>query len=203
MKITKISQQVKQTDRYSVFIDEKYAFSLSQDALLKSNLASGQTLTDSGIEHYKQLSADDKVYGRALRYIAVRPRSIWEMEMYLRKKQAPDELMRQLIEKLTVIGLLNDHLFAEMFVRNRRLLKPSSHRKLTLELRNKRISPDIITDVLGHDSQAERSALQAVIIQKRRQIKYQDELTLMQYLARQGFGYSDIKTALANTDDTD
>jgi SOS response regulatory protein OraA/RecX len=38
-----------------------------------------------------------------------------------------------------------------------------------------------------------------VIERKRRQTKYQDDTKLMQYLARQGFGYDDIKSALQNS----
>ena len=48
----------------------------------------------------------------------------------------------------------------------------------------------------------ERTALRDMITRKRRQTKYQDNVKLMQYLARQGYGYSDIKSALqANSDE--
>lgn len=42
-----------------------------------------------------------------------------------------------------------------------------------------------------------------MITRKRRQIKYQDNDKLMQYLARQGYGYGDIKTALQTDSDED
>ena len=49
MKITSIQVQLKNSGRYSVFVDGKYAFSLSADALLDSRLVSGQEVSESDI----------------------------------------------------------------------------------------------------------------------------------------------------------
>jgi SOS response regulatory protein OraA/RecX len=49
---------------------------------------------------------------------------------------------------------------------------------------------------LGDEPHHEEQALQELITKKRRQLRYQDSQKLMQYLARQGFGYEDIKSAL-------
>ncbi len=200
MKITNIKQQVKQTDRYSVFVDGKYCFSLSETALLKSGLTSGQELTPAQIDEYKQLSADDKVYNRALRYVAMRPRSTWELTTYLRRKEASDSLIESTINRLTALGLLNDAAFADSFVRDRQLLRPTSRRKLIVELKKKRLSDEHIEAALTQNELDEADSLTQVIAKKRRQAKYQDDDKLMQYLARQGFGYSDIKSALAKED---
>ena len=200
MKVTSIKQQVKRGDRYSIFVEGKYAFSLSESALLESKLASGQELTQQQVSEYKQLSADDKLYNRALRYVAMRPRSEWEMQFYLERKGASPPLIEQITNKLRDIGLLDDKKFAQAFVNDRRLLRPTSRRKLQLELRKKRIANDIIEAVVGSESEDEQTALQAVITSKRRQTKYQDDLKLMQYLARQGFSYGDIKAALEAKD---
>ncbi|HET7060220.1 MAG TPA: RecX family transcriptional regulator [Candidatus Saccharimonadales bacterium] len=200
MKITSIKQQIKRTDRYSIFVDGKYAFSLSEAALLESKLASGDVLTAGQLKEFKKLSEDDKIYNQTLRYIALRPRSKWEIEFYLQRKKTPLPQIEIILNKLSIIGLVDDEKFAQAFVNDRRLLKPTSRRKLTLELRKKRISPDIIEQALGSEHADEQTALQATIGRKRRQTKYQDDQKLMQYLARQGFNYHDIKAALTDDD---
>jgi regulatory protein len=201
MKITKIVQQVKKHDRYSIFVDERYSFSLSESALLESKLHSGQELTREQVEQYKQLSNDDKLYGRALNYVALRPRSVWEVEFYLKRKDSPAPLIEQITNKLLRLGLLDDKKFAEAFVHDRRLLRSASVRKITLELRKKHIASDIIEQVLADDETDERTMLRELIAKKRQQSKFKtDDLKLMQYLARQGFGYGDIKDALNGTD---
>jgi regulatory protein len=201
MKITSIKQQQKRSDRYSVFVDEKYAFSLSESALLQSKLASGQELTKEQLKEYKELSADDKLYSRALRYVAMRPRTRWEVETYLERKQASPALIDTILNKLSKIDLIDDEKFAGAFTADRRQLRLTSRRKMIAELRKKHVAGDVIEKVLGQDSNEEQTALLAVIERKRRQTKYQDDLKLMQYLARQGFGYDDIKTALQASKD--
>lgn len=204
MKITKITAQAKQRDRYSFFVDDKYSFSLSEQAFMDSGLVSGTELSAEQVNEYKQLSVDDKVYGRALRYVAMRPRSTWEIEFYLRRKDVMPEVIEQIVEKLTRIGLLDDRKFAEAFVHDRRLLRSMSTRKLKLELQKKRVPSEVIDQVLSEDETDTDTMLKDVILKKRQQSKYRDdELKLMQYLARQGFGYADIKRSLSDLVDSD
>ena len=197
MKITKIAQQEKLKGRYSVFVDEKYAFSLSESALLDSGLASGQELTKEALKDWKKTSADDKLYGLALRYAATRLRSTWEMETYLKRKEAAPALTDKLLSKLSSIGLLDDAKFAQAWVATRRLLRPTSKRKLQQELRTKRITEDVIKQALLGGATDELAVLREVVAKKRQLARYKsDNLKLMQYLARQGFGYEDIKSTL-------
>jgi regulatory protein len=74
MKITNIKQQEKRKDRYSFFVDGKYAFSLSESALLEQKLAGGQEIGAAQLKNFKRLSVDDKAYGNALRWAAMRSR---------------------------------------------------------------------------------------------------------------------------------
>jgi regulatory protein len=194
MKITAIKQQVKRADRYSVFVDGKYAFSLSETALLDMRLASGLELDERQLKEFKEASGADKAYGNALRYVAMRPRSTWELETYLRRKEVDEPVSQGIIERLARVGLVDDLAFARAWVSNRRLLKATSMRKLRLELKQKRVPEAIIDQALAEDTTDERSALRQLINKKRS--RYPDDIKLMQYLARQGFGYDDIKSEL-------
>lgn len=197
MKITAIKQQLKQKDRYSFFVDGKYAFSLGESALLESKLTSGEEISEGKLRELKKLSEDDKVYGRVLNYLAIRPRSKWEIEFYLQRKKASPALAELILNKLSINGLVDDEKFAQAFVNDRRLLRPTSRRKLTNELRKKHISNEIIEKAIGSEPEDEKNALRTVIEKARRQTKYREnDQKLMQYLARQGFGYGDIKDAL-------
>jgi regulatory protein len=194
MKITSIKQQVKRADRYSVFVDEKYAFSLSEAELLRQGIASGQELTEQELASLKETSGNDKAYGNALRYVAMRPRSEWEMSAYLRRKEVDEPVADSIIQRLRAVGLLDDLAFGRAWVANRRLLKSMSKRKLQLELKQKHLSESIIDQVLREDETDERESLRELAEKKRR--KYPDDTKLMQYLARQGFGYDDIKAVV-------
>lgn len=203
MQITAIKQQVKRADRYSIYVDDKYSFSLSDSALLETRLVPGQELTEAEIKELKQKSADDKVYSLALRYVAMRSRSRYELETYLKRKDADPPLVDTILDRLQGYGYVNDDAFARNWVENRRLLKPVSRRRLMMELKQKKVSEDIIRTVLEDDQTTDRDTLRDLVVRKRRQSKYQDDTKLLQYLARQGYGYDDIKSAMAGTADED
>ena len=197
MKITKITQQVKRADRYSVYLEGKYKFSLGENELLKLGLHSGQEITEAELANYQDESAYGKWFDRTLNLLSFRLRSEWEFRDYLKHKNCPPEIIDKILNKLSNSGYVNDEQFAKRWVENRRLLKATSRRKLTQELKQKRISNDIIDKVLADDKNQtdEREVLRQLVAKKI--TRYPDKLKLMQYLARQGYNYEDIKIVLA------
>lgn len=203
MRISAIKQQVKRRDRYSVYVDGDYAFSLSESGLIESRIVSGQELEAADLERLKKAAGLDKAYGNALRYVAMRARSEWEVITYLQRKDIDKPAAEQIIGRLKAVGLLSDETFATTWVANRRLLKSVSKRRLIQELRQKQVPAEIIDRALAEDETDERDALRDLVAKKRHMTKYQqDPMKFMQYLARQGFGYDDIKTVLAEDSDT-
>lgn len=196
MKISAIKQQVKRQDRYSIYGDGKYLFSFSESELLASGIRIGQELDEQALEELRTKAVLDKAYDRCLNLISHRVRSEWEIRDYLKRKDYDEKTQQLIVDRLTDRGYLNDADFAKRWVDNRRLLKATSKRRLSQELRQKRISDDIINAVLDADETDEIEVLRQLIERKRKQTKYQDDLKLMQFLARQGFDYEKIKTAL-------
>lgn len=198
MKITAIKPQVKREGRYSVFVDGKYAFSLSAEGLLDSGYVVGQELSQVELTGAKKQSQTDKAYALTLAYVARRMRSEGELHDYFRRKGYDESFTRSVLVKLRKQGLVDDTEFARRWVENRRLLKATSTKKLRLELRQKRIADDIIREVLAADETDERALLRELIAKKRRQTRYQDDQKLTAYLARQGFNYDDIKNTISD-----
>lgn len=196
MKITDIKQQVKRADRYSIYIDGKYTFSLSESELLNTGLRINQEFTEEELDQLRSTAVIDKGYDRALNLISRRPRSEWELRDYLKRKEYDLEVTEQIISRLSDRGYVDDEDFARRWVENRRLLKATSRRRLQQELRQKRISDEIVEKVLAADGTDELEVLKGLIERKRQQSKYQEDLKLMQFLARQGFGYDKIKQAI-------
>lgn len=197
MKITDIKAQVKREGRYSIFVDGKYSFSLSENELLNTGLKIGQEFDAPGLEQLKTKAVEDKAMMRAYDLLARRPRSRWEMQEYLRRKDYPTELIEKILNTLSDKGYLDDEKFARAWIENRRLLKKTSKRQLMLELQQKRISSDTISKVLAEDETDEQQVVRDVIAKKRTQTRYQDDQKLIAYLLRQGFSYDDIRSALS------
>lgn len=189
--------QVKKRGRYSVYVNGQFAFGLSELALINSGIRTGQELEAEELQNFKEESDIDKIYGRTLDLLARRPRSSWELRDYLKRKDQSPDRIEKILNKLSVQGYINDEDFARRWVENRRLLKTTSKRKLFLELKQKRIADEIIQSVLNDDHTDEQEVLRQLVAKKRTQTRYQDKAKLMQYLARQGYNYDDIKQVLS------
>lgn len=105
------------------------------------------------------------------------------------------EITERVYERLVQKKYINDEKFARFWVENRNQRKGTSLRKLTAELRAKGVAGEIIEQVLSETERSDENELAKMIAKKRS--KYPDEQKLMAYLARQGFGYDDIKSALS------
>lgn len=106
-----------------------------------------------------------------------------------------ERTFNRLVEK----GYVSDEKFARWWVENRNLRKGTSSRKLAAELRAKGVDSKIIEAQLEDSARSDEDELQKIIAKK--QSRYDDPKKFMQYLARQGFSYDDIKAALENRED--
>jgi regulatory protein len=196
MKVTDIKHQVKREGRYSIFIDGKFSFGLSELALMNSGLRIGKELTVAELNELKDTAKQDKAYNQCLGLVTRRPRSDWEIRDYLKRKEYDPELIEQTVQRLQEGDWLNDLDFARRWVESRRLLKSTSKRRLRQELKAKRVADGIIQQVLSEDETDEKAVLAELVARKRKQSRYQDDQKLMAYLMRQGYNYGDIKDVL-------
>lgn len=195
-KITQIAAQQKNKNRISVFVDKKYSFSLTLDQMIELRLHAGQEIAEEDIRGYVKLSQDGKYYERAIQKLARRQHSEFEIRKYLQQKEASEELISQIVEKLLSKNYLNDQSFAQMWVRNGRELKNRSSRMLRLELRQKGIDSAVIDQVLEESEDDEMIALKQLIEKKKRLSRYQDRQKFIQYLVGKGFSYSKVQAVL-------
>jgi regulatory protein len=196
MVISSIKQQLKLTDRYSIFIDNRFSFSLSSQKLLEQKLYKGQIIDQLQLKALQKEAANDKLYVRALSYCTSRLHSQKEVDMYLERKQADNNARLDIINRLKQLGLVNDTAFARAWNSSRRQ-RSFSRRRIIQELRQKGVDSDIITEVTTAEEANDSAAIAEIIRKKRQQTKYaNDDLRLMRYLAQQGFDYASIKKAV-------
>jgi len=196
MKITDIKQQIKRQGRYSIFVDGKYAFSLSEPELMRSGIRIGKEYLTNELNELKTTARLDKAHMRALDLLSRRPRSEWELRDYLKRKDYEQDEIEAIIDKLQKNKYIDDTAFATSWVESRRLLRHVSKRRLWQELKQKRIADEVISEVLSQDETTESDTLKALIAKKRSQTRYRDDQKLIAYLSRQGFRYDDIKQAM-------
>lgn len=193
-EITGIKQQQKREDRFSVYVDGKYSFSLARDQLMQLGLKTGQEVSDEDIKRLKGSSDFGKLRDRTYKWLGIRPRSAHEIEQYLRRKTDDEELKDKMIEELKKYNYIDDKKFAEAWISGRTAIKPISEYRLRQELIKKRVPKEVIDASLEEAGLDDLSAVKEVIA--KRGHRYKDKQKLMAYLARQGFRYDVIKQAL-------
>lgn len=212
MKITSVSAQVRNPDRVNISIDGVYRLSLTVMQVVDLGIKVGVEVSDELLEKLEQESSFGKLYQRTLEYCLMRPHGAREVRDYLyrktkttkyRQKQTgeikerqgvsqsvADRVFGRLVEK----GYIDDEKFAAYWIEHRNQTKGTSRRKLHAELSAKGVENRIIDSALSLSERNDEEELVKVIAKK--QSKYPDQQKFMQYLARQGFRYDDIKTAL-------
>ena len=211
MKITGISAQLKNPNRVNVSVDGKYRFSLDILQMIEHGVKLGKEYTNAQLAELEGESTYGKLYTKSLEYCMIRPHSAREMKDYLWRKtratkyksrtgevkeregvsqDVADRVYGRLVEK----GYIDDEKFARWWVENRNLRKGTSRRKLQMELQQKGVPSPTIVTVLDDSPREDTSELAKIIAKKRS--KYPDDQKLIQYLARHGFNYDDIKSAL-------
>ena len=228
MKITAISAQQRNPNRVNVSVDGAYRFSLDVFQLVDLAIKVGKEYSEQELNSLEQESAFGKLYARALEYTMLRPHSAREIRDYLWRKTRDQRVLRKPSEKqkqkgnfeskivekpgvsqeiadrvfdrLVEKGYIDDEKFTRYWVENRNQTKGMSQRKLVNELRLKGVEASIIERALSETERSDESEIQKIITKKRS--KYADDQKLIQYLARQGFSYDDIKTALNAPDES-
>lgn len=195
-------------------VDGQFLFSLDISQVVSLGVKVGEEYSSQELAEIEGESQFGKLYTRALEYCLMRPHSAREVRDYLWRKTretkyksrktgeikskegvAP-ELADRVYDRLIEKGYIDDEAFARYWVENRNLTKGSSRRKLEAELRAKGVAQETISQQLASSARTDDDELRKVIAKKRS--KYPDEQKLLQYLARQGFGYDDIKRALSD-----
>lgn len=211
MKITSISAQVRNPDRVNVSVDGKFRFSLDIFQLTELGVKAGKEFSEEELAALEGESSYGKLYTKALEYSMLRPHSSREMRDYLWRKTretkyksrsgelktrpgVAQEIATRVYDRLVEKGYIDDEKFARWWVENRNLRKGTSRRKLQAELQAKGVASAVIAAMLEDSSRNDEDELAKIIAKKR--AKYPDEQKLIAYLARQGFRYDDIKSAL-------
>lgn len=155
MKITKITQQKNHKDRYSIYLDEKFAFGVQEEVLIEYNLHKGQVLSEIEINDIRTAEDKQKIYSKAVNYLSYGMRSYKEITDYLYKQQAESdngiiskELIDNILRKLTDLGYLNDLVYAESYVRTAANINLKGPKVIAIDLKRKGITDNIIEDAL-------------------------------------------------------
>lgn len=197
--ITAITVQKKNPNRFNIFLNHQYAFSLSRD--LAETLIPGHAITESDLETLKRADEKNAAFSRALYYLNFRPRSRRELERYLTEKNFSPEAVASAAMRLLDLGYLNDREFARLWVSNRCRFRPRGAYVLKGELREKGIDEEIIKETLSEVDELQ-SAWEAIAsrlsrmkpLGKNEIDRRMFDKKILGFLSRRGFSWDVCRT---------
>lgn len=184
-KITRIEEQKKKKNRVNIYIDGKFSLGLYKDTLIKYHLYEGKDITQSEISQIKNHEILTEAKEKVRNYLSYRIRSKKEVSDYLYRKQVNKDVVYKVISDFDNAGLLDDHEFALMWVKDRSMRNPKGNFVLRQELKNKGIS-DLDIELALRDIDERENALKAA---SKAHKKFQDKNKIMAYLVRRGFSH--------------
>lgn len=199
--ITKITVQQKNKDRYNIFLDGQYAFSVDEDVLIKFNLKKGLELDEFTLMEIHYQDDIRKAYNRAIQYLTRKMRSEHEVRTHLLEKEVEDPVIQEVIHKLYDYKFLNDEEYALAFVRTQMNTTDKGIEVIARDLKTRGVHAAIIEKALKEyplDRQVEKAKeLWEKVMKKgsrdsERILKQKAE----QHLLRKGFPFDVISLAI-------
>ncbi|MDQ2086780.1 regulatory protein RecX [Herbivorax sp. ANBcel31] len=196
LKITSIEKNKKNKKMFSVFIDNSYAFSISEEDYFRLNLYEKSSISEEEIDDIKKYIALKSVKSSAIKCISFKMLSEKELFHKLALKGYDEDVINIAIDELKSMGYLNDMMYAQKFVYDRMKLKPKSKKVLSMELKNRGISRDIIENVLDNLDYDEDVVIERLLRKKFGKYDLTDSKILKKaysFLLHRGFNFENIK----------
>ncbi|MBW1605384.1 recombination regulator RecX [Lactobacillus sp. Sy-1] len=204
-KITKITAQ-KRKGRFNIFIDDHYAFPVSENVLIQFQLVKDMEI-DEQLE--KQLLAAeqiDKIYQKAINYIASQLRTEKEVTTKLETETDDSDIIGVVIQKLHDNHLLDDQSYANSYVRSEVRIMDKGPVAITQHLKQKGVGDveiqTALADYYAQDDRLANGLHQAQKMFKRyRNDSFSQVVNKVKNgLARKGYAFDLINTIIEQAD---
>lgn len=198
MIITAITQQKHHSERYSVFIDNQFAFSLIMQDIAYFKLKEGEEIAQQKYDFIKNELVYIKAQDVALYYIGYKMRTESEVRKKLLEKEFTEDIIERVIDFLIKYHYIDDEAYCISYIKQRLRLNPKGKYVLKMELKQKGIKESIICRTLEELDIDEFSDIVKLLEKKCYDLEDIDEKEkkrLILFLQRRGYSYDIIKEA--------
>lgn len=199
--ITEISVQKKNKNRCNIYIDNVFAFGVSNELIYKENLKVGIIIDE---EKLKKIAYEENLINckeTALKIIERSYKTKKEMTKRLLEKGYALEEINETLKFLEEYNFINDESYTKAFINDR--TKTQGKQKIKYALKNKGVSDEIIEEELSKldmEKEKENANILALkkynILIKRESDKYKLKEKIIRFLISRGYNYEVAKDAV-------
>ncbi len=201
--ITDIVQHKKNKKYYSIYIDGKFKFSLSEDDLIFLNLKKEQVLPQEKVDYLTQEYGLQKARNYVYSLISKKIYSENLLREKLRNKNYPDEIIEKIIDELKEYDYINDEKFIYEYAQNKIESKPMGRYRLKNELFNKKFDETLIKECIENiyqeynEKELAEKAIKMHFKNMPTEIDEKFAVKLKNFLLSRGFSYEIINEVIS------
>lgn len=200
--VTKISEQRRQPNRRSVFLDGQFAFGCNLNVVAKFRLRVGMTLLARQVEAIKLGEVRQECFDQAIKFLATRLHSRAELSKKLMRREYGEQIVKDVLEDLTRLGYLDDVRFAKTKALSSAQHKQHGSRRAWAELLKAGVSRDVagraVEDV--YEATDSMALARQLALKQAPRLRRLDPLVarrrLIGMLQRRGFNYEEIRPVI-------
>jgi regulatory protein len=165
----------------------------------------GRSLHPSTLEELERAAQVALVRRQITRYLSVKPRTVHEVDAYMRRRGIATWVREAVLNELRDHGIVDDELYSKMYIQSRG--KRLSHAELLWRLKSKGVRGHVVKPLLESADSAEDEFTAAYIAGKKHWGRHRDRplrerrRKLTQYLSRRGFPIEVIRSVMAKLED--
>ncbi|MGE5474843.1 MAG: RecX family transcriptional regulator [Ignavibacteriales bacterium] len=176
---------------YSVYIDNGDTFGVSEYILMKQDIHIGMELSEKELDFIKNQVLISMSKSDAINFVSYKMRTAYEVEIKLKEKY-PLEIIQEVIDYLNQNDYLNDEMYAERFINEKKKLGKLSKKELVYKLMEKGIKRELIEIMIEKNEYDEIGYAKKVIAKRGKTKDKKEEAKAINYLYRKGFSKDTI-----------
>ncbi|TKJ45193.1 hypothetical protein CEE35_05105 [Candidatus Aerophobetes bacterium Ae_b3b] len=146
-RITAISSQRRNPDRYSIFIEGEFVLGIDKKTVEDMDLRVGKLVDEKDLKKITSQEELNKAQAYALMLLGYRERSLREIEMRMRQKGYEEKLVEKVVKYLKDRNLINDKRFTQLWAESR-IKKGYGRWRIQSELEQKGVNREITDEIL-------------------------------------------------------
>lgn len=201
MIISRIEKSRERKSEYLVYVDGEFCFNVPEHSLFRLELFEGKEVDKKELAWLKYQAQLSFAKSAAVKFLTRRKRTAFEVRNKLEAEydaKVIDEVVSFLIQN----GYIDDELYAEKYIAERKKLGNSSGRAILGHLKQKGISGDMAEAKLRELGYDEEENAKILVQKKTKSLNNYDKDKIKRYLYGRGFSMETINKVVKKNEET-
>lgn len=201
--ISKITRQKNNKERYNIYINDEYSFSVDESTLIKFGLTKGKVLDQFEIDEITYEDEIAKAFNASLHYLSFQMRSEHEVKKKLIDKGYGESVVLEVLRKLEKLGFLNDETYSKALLESKKKFQKKGPYAIKEDLRKKGIEKSLQDKVLETFTYEEQKQLATQLAEKTvklnsKKTPAQIKQKIQETLLRKGYSFAIVEDVLSD-----